>query len=294
VNAFSTEFWREYGTLFDSLTRDAYDVRAAVLSSALPKLFTAGIDRNVFSLLFLYEGALKFLPTVIGSLDFTSANGRDVARVAFQTRETLTEFQHAIGAPERTPFPVIVALHGHVIGLGIDLIGSCDIRYAASNTSFSIKVCAFGCMRDWDTTLRLFLKEVEIGLAPDIGSLAFLPKITGNDSLVRELTYTARPFSAIEAEKLGLVSRVVEGGRDEVIKEALELAKLIANKSPVAVASSKHLISHSRDHSVAENLAYTSVWNSAALMTKVGFCSLFKSFRCSSTSAGHPRSGFSQ
>jgi delta(3,5)-delta(2,4)-dienoyl-CoA isomerase len=62
------------------------------------------------------------------------------------------------------------------------------------------------------------------------------------DSLVRELTYTARPFSATKAEKLGLVSKVVEGGRDEVIQQALDLAKLIANKSPVAVASSKHHI----------------------------------------------------
>ena len=108
-------------------------------------------------------------------------------------------------------------------------------------------------------------------MAPHDGSLAFLPKITGNDSLVRELTYTARPFSAIEAEKLGLVSKVVEGGRDAVIKEALVLAKFIASKSPVAVSSSKHLISHSRDHNVAENLSYTSVWNSASLMTKVTF-----------------------
>ena len=123
-------------------------------------------------------------------------------------------------------------------------------------------------------------QEVDIGLAPDIGSLAFLPKITGNHSLVRELTYTARPFSAIEAEKLGLLSKVVEGGRDEVIKEALELARLIASKSPVAVASSKHLISHSRDHSVAENLLYTSVWNSVSLMTKVKLL-CFSRFACS-------------
>jgi len=79
----------------------------------------------------------------------------------------------------------------------------------------------------------------------------------------------------IEAEKLGLLSKVVKGGKDEVVKEALELAKLIASKSPVAVATSKHLISHSRDHTVAENLSYTSVWNSAALMTKVAFFFFF-------------------
>jgi len=113
------------------------------------------------------------------------------------------------------------------------------------------------------------LQEVDLGLAPDVGSLAFLPKITGNLSLVRELTYTARRFSAVEAEKLGLVSKIVQGGREEVIKEALGLARFIAQKSPVAVASAKHLITHARDHSVAENLAYTSAWNSGALLTRV-------------------------
>ena len=45
-----------------------------------------------------------------------------------------------------------------------------------------------------------------------------------------------------------MVSKVVEGGRDEVVKSALELAKVIATKSPVAVSSSKHLLTHSRDH----------------------------------------------
>jgi delta(3,5)-delta(2,4)-dienoyl-CoA isomerase len=89
---------------------------------------------------------------------------------------------------------------------------------------------------------------VDIGLAPDVGSLAFLPKITGNHSLIREFTYTARTFSAAEAEKIGLLSKVVEGGRDEVVKAALELANFIATKSPVAVSGSKHLITHSRDH----------------------------------------------
>jgi len=231
VNAFSVEFWSDYGRLFDSLTRDGYDVRAAVLSSALPKTFTAGID--------IAEAS------GINGL----AQGKDAARTALQTSKYLSEFQHAICAPERTPFPVIVALHGHVIGLGIDLIGPCDIRYAASNASFSIK-------------------EVDIGLAPDIGSLAFLPKITGNHSLVRELTYSARSFSANEAQTLGLISKVIDGGREEVIREALDLARLIATKSPVAVASAKHLITHSRDHAVGENLSYTTVWNSAALMTK--------------------------
>src|SRR5437016_3906376 len=92
------------------------------------------------------------------------------------------------------------------------------------------------------------IQEVDVGLAADIGTLALLPKIASNDSLVRELAYTARPFSAADAEKLGLVSKVVNGSRDEVVRAALELASTIARKSPVAVYGSKMLIAHAKDH----------------------------------------------
>jgi delta(3,5)-delta(2,4)-dienoyl-CoA isomerase len=60
-----------------------------------------------------------------------------------------------------------------------------------------------------------------VGLAADIGTLARLPKITGNESLVRELAFTAREFGPAEAAQLGMVSRIVEGGRDEVVGECL-------------------------------------------------------------------------
>jgi delta(3,5)-delta(2,4)-dienoyl-CoA isomerase len=96
--------------------------------------------------------------------------------------------------------------------------------------------------------MTLYVQEVDIGLAADIGTLAYLPKIAGNHSLVRELAYTARTFSTEEADKLGLLSKVVEGGREEVVKAALDLAVAIAAKSPLAVAGTKHLISHARDH----------------------------------------------
>lgn len=64
----------------------------------------------------------------------------DPARDAVSLRAHVSEFQNAIGATERCPVPVIVAVHGLVLGLGIDIMCACDIRYAASNTSLSIKV----------------------------------------------------------------------------------------------------------------------------------------------------------
>jgi delta(3,5)-delta(2,4)-dienoyl-CoA isomerase len=111
---------------------------------------------------------------------------------------------------------------------------------------------------------------VDVGLAADIGTLALLPKITGNHSLVRELAYTARQFSAEEAYRIGFISRIVKGdGRDGVVLAALDLAKVIASKSPIAVSGTKRLITHARDHSVQENLVYTQAWNAHALLTEV-------------------------
>ena len=77
--------------------------------------------------------------SILGGGDSTGS-ARDNARASLETRKKLLAFQYAVAAPERAPFPVIAAVHGHVIGLGVDLISACDIRYAASNSSFSIKV----------------------------------------------------------------------------------------------------------------------------------------------------------
>jgi len=228
VNAFNESVWREYSQIFERISSEGY-VRVVVLASGLDKLFTAGLD-------------LK------SGLSGISTNQVDAARTAFHIRQHLQEFQHAIAAPERCPFPVIVATHGLALGLAIDIIAACDVRYAASNTSFSIK-------------------EADVGLAADIGTLARLPKLTGNQSLVHELAYSARPFSAAEAKELGLVSKVVKGGRKEVLNAALELAKNIAEKSPVAVMGTKRLLLHARDNTVADNLEYMTAWNAGMLQT---------------------------
>ena len=72
------------------------------------------------------------------------------------------------------------------------------------------------------------------------------------------------------------MSKVVNGGREGVVQAALELAKSIAMKSPVAVASTKRLLIHARDHSVAANLEYTSIWNGIMLNTEVFIIELHK------------------
>ena len=107
-----------------------------------------------------------------------------------------------------------------------------DIRICASNTRFSVK-------------------EVDIGLAADIGTLTRLPKVVGNYSWVKDVCLTARVFGADEALRVGFVSSVYPS-KSEGMKAALELGKLIASKSPVATMGTKEILNWSRDRPVED------------------------------------------
>lgn len=111
------------------------------------------------------------------------------------------------------------------------------------------------------------VKEVDIGLAADVGTLQRLPKIIGNDSLARELAFTARPFYADEAKEMGLVSRLF-ADKETMINRTLDVASLIASKSPIAIQGTKVNLIYSRDHTVAEGLQYIANWNQVMLQSE--------------------------
>jgi len=127
---------------------------------------------------------------------------------------------------------VICVLHGASIGIAIDIASACDIRLAAQDTELSIK-------------------EVDVGLAADLGTLQRFPRIVGNDSWTRELAFTGRFFSAQEALEKGFVSYILNSKESGVAK-ALAVAKLIASKSPVAVQGTKNQLDFARDHTIRE------------------------------------------
>ncbi|KAI7904455.1 ClpP/crotonase-like domain-containing protein [Cokeromyces recurvatus] len=199
-----------------------------VIISGSGRMFTAGLD--------LTETSLK------------SLNVGDPARAAYRNRAHIQDFQNAFTAIEECTKPVIAAVHNACFGAGVDLITACDIRYCTKDSFFCVK-------------------EVDVGLAADVGSLQRLPKVIGNHSLVRELCLTGRNMYAKEALECGFVNKVTEN-QEAVLAEAFAIAKIIASKSPVAVLGTKHLLNYSRDHSVAEGLAYTVTWNSAMLNTE--------------------------
>lgn len=208
--------WLELRTIFNTLS-DSPDVRAIVFSGAGDRAFTAGLDVKAAS-----QGLL-------GPQDGKST---DPARVATRLRRHIDEFQDCVTSIERCEKPVIVAMHGIAYGLAIDLSVAADIRLCAKNTAFSVK-------------------EVDIGLAADIGTLTRLPKVVGNYGWVKEVALTARVFGAEEALKVGFVSGVYDT-KQETVQKAVELAGLMASKSPVAVQGTKELLNYSRDHSVKD------------------------------------------
>lgn len=227
-NAMNRAFWSEMVDCFNKIAGDP-DCRVVVFSGA-GKIFTAGID--------LMDMAS----------DILQPEGDDTARISWNLRKIVTKYQETFTVIEKCPKPVVVAVHGACVGGGVDLITACDIRLCTQDAWFQIK-------------------EVDIGLAADVGTLQRLPKVIGSRSLVNELALTARKMYADEAKSSGLVSRVF-ADKEAMMAAALEMAGEIAGRSPVAVQGTKINLVYSRDHSVAEGLNYMATWNMSMLQTQ--------------------------
>ena len=234
--------WNELPPLFSYLSTSP-STRVVILSGAGPKAFTTGLDVQAAS----QNSILS--PSSQKTLKSDSGYPLDPARIATHHRRHIDSFQACITAIEACEKPVIVALHGWSLGLAIDIALCADVRICAKDTAFAVK-------------------EVDVGLAADIGTLSRLPKVVGNGSWIKDVCLSARQFGADEAEKMGLVSWVGKnGGKEEVVREALRWAESVAAKSPVAVQATKEILNWSWSRSVEDGLRYTSVWNSAALQS---------------------------
>ncbi|KAI0156904.1 enoyl CoA hydratase-like protein [Xylariaceae sp. FL1272] len=232
LNAFFEAMWLELGAIFNQISHDP-NVRAVVFSAVGEKAFTAGLDVQAAS----SGGTLS-----------TQGGKEDVGRLMTKLRRHIYEFQDSVSAIEKCEKPVIVALHGISIGLAIDLACCADVRIASKDTKFSVK-------------------EVDIGIAADIGTLSRLPKIVGSHSWVKEVTLSARFFGADEALAVGFVSQVHET-KAKAVEAAIKIASLISTKSPIAVQGTKHILNHARDNTVAESLRYTAVWNAGMVQSE--------------------------
>jgi len=198
-------------------------VRAIILSGN-GKNFCSGIDLGMFG-------------GVTGSHS-------EPGRKAEALRRTILRLQDNLSAIEKCRKPVLAAIHKACIGGGIDMTCCCDMRYAAKDAYFSIK-------------------EIDIGMTADVGTLQRLPKIIP-DAIVRELAYTGRTMTANEAKEVGFINAVHED-RETLLEAVTAIARDIASKSPLAIRGTKEMLVYSRDHSVTEGLNYIATWNAGML-----------------------------
>lgn len=198
-------------------------IRVAILA-ANGKHFCAGLDLSIFAAL--------------------SSPDMEAGRAGEAIRRTILRMQDNLSAIEKCRKPVLAAIHHTCIGGGIDMTTCCDMRYCTEDAYFSVK-------------------EIDLGMTADVGTLQRLPRIIG-DGMMRELAYTGRRLEAREARELGLVNRVYPD-REALVQGVTKIAREIASKSPLAVRGSKEMILYARDHSVADGLNYIATWNAGIM-----------------------------
>lgn len=145
----------------------------------------------------------------------------------------LDDMQQAFNLIERLRMPVIAAIQGGCIGGGVDMVCACDIRLASADAFFCIQ-------------------EINIGMTADLGTLQRLPKLIP-EGIVHELAYTGRRLPAQRALAVGLVNDVFDS-QQAMLDAAMQMAREIADKPPVAVWGSKQAIHYARDHATDDAL----------------------------------------
>lgn len=123
--------------------------------------------------------------------------------------------------------PVIAAINGHAVGIGLTVTLACDIRIASERAQFSARF-------------------VKVGLTPECGSTRYLPLVAGIGNALY-MALTGRMIDAAEAKERGIVDRVVP--HDSLMDEAMALAQEIASNPPSAVWFAKRLIHENANES---------------------------------------------
>ena len=157
--------------------------------------------------------------------------------------DLLTDMQSTFTKLENLRMPVIAAIQGGCIGGAVDMVTACCLRYATLDAFFCIQ-------------------EINIGMVADVGTLQRLPKLIP-EAVVKELAYTGRRLGATKALGYGLVNEVFESA-DAMLAAALQCAREIAAKPPVAIWGTKQAIHYTRDHPVEDALKQMG-WLQAAI-----------------------------
>ncbi|WCJ37122.1 Delta(3 5)-Delta(2 4)-dienoyl-CoA isomerase mitochondrial [Euphorbia peplus] len=214
-NSFSYDFFTEFPVALSFLDENP-DVGVIVLSGT-GNHFSSGIDIEVLNSL-IKKG-------------FSAERGRGSECV----RREVKIYQAAVTAVERCRKPVIASIHGYCVGGAVDLVTACDIRFCTRDSIFSVK-------------------EVDLAIVADMGTLQRLPPIVGYGKAV-EL-----------AMDMGLVSNVFES-KQALDEGVMLVAEGIGAKSPLAIAGIKEVMLRSKDLTLEQALNYVATWDAAMVLS---------------------------
>ena len=157
--------------------------------------------------------------------------------------DSLSDMQATFTKLEKLRIPVIAAIQGGCIGGAVDMVTACCLRYASAEAFFCIQ-------------------EINIGMVADVGTLQRLPKLIPL-AVVKELAYTGRRMGADQALQYGLVNAVLPTP-EAALAAAMQCAREIASKPPIAIWGTKQAVHYARDHTVDESLSQMG-WLQAAI-----------------------------
>lgn len=226
ANALDMDAWAEMQTIFETLSQSE-DVRVIILAGE-GKHFCAGIDLGLLM--------------SVGRFQDIACSGKRSEKV----RGLILTLQKTITAIEKCSKPVLAAIHNGCIGGGVDIATACDMRYCTEDAYFTVK-------------------EIDLGMVADLGTLQRLPKIIST-GMAAEMAYTGRKVFGPEAKSIGLVNQCY-ASKETLMEGVMKIASTIASKSPLSIRGTKEVLHYSKEHSVDDALNYMSTWNAAMLLS---------------------------
>jgi 2-(1,2-epoxy-1,2-dihydrophenyl)acetyl-CoA isomerase len=207
LNAYTTEMGEEVTHAFRSLHRDR-KVRAVILTGA-GRAFCAGVD-------------LEHLKA--HDQGKSASKGPRLGEEDFLRKLPLEMLDY--------PKPIIAAINGHAVGVGMTMVMPCDIRIAAEDA-------------------KLGFVFARLGILPGLGSTHLLPNLVGM-ARAQELVLTGKKILGKEAAEIGLVNQ--SAPTNEVLPTARAIAEQMAEIDPIVLAYAKRALHFGASHTMAESM----------------------------------------
>jgi enoyl-CoA hydratase len=212
-----------------------------VLTITRPEKLNA-LNASVLEELSASIGAAQSLPAlrcliVTGAGDKSFIAGADIGELSrlspLEGREHSLKGQALLDRLANLPVPTIAAINGFAYGGGLELAMACTLRVASENA-------------------RMGLPETSLGILPGYGGTQRLARLVGRARALELVLTAEKGLTAAEAERIGLVNRVVAPG--QALSGALELARKIAANGPIACRYAMEAIGRGLDMPLAEGL----------------------------------------